>query len=122
MYLCEIYWQYIKTSSTYIFLKYIGNLSGLAVLARHSLGTRSADEILKVSSTNGYGLSETSEIINGLFKFIEIFKWVLQFEVNLCISWVMFPVLSLELMILLIIILSHLLQVYVLLRLNLHTL
>ena len=74
-----------------------------------------------MSSTNGYGLSETSEIINGLFKFIEIFKWVLQFEVNLCISWVMFPVLSLELMILLIFIFSPLLQVYVLLRLNFNT-
>ena len=34
----EIYRQYIGTCYKYIFLKYIGNISGLAALARHSLG------------------------------------------------------------------------------------
>ena len=33
-----IYRQYIGTCCKYIFLKYIGNISGLATLARHSLG------------------------------------------------------------------------------------
>ena len=82
--------------------------------------------MVMVSSKNiehGNGLSQTSEIINGLFKFIGIFngffnlKWTFVYKYR-----VMFPVLSLEQMILLIIILFPLLQVYVLLRLNLHTL
>ena len=50
----------------HIFVKYIGNISGVALDIsllnisaiyrdwQHSLGTRSADEILKVSSTNAY--------------------------------------------------------------------
>ena len=38
IYICELYRQYIGTGSTYIFVKYIGNISGLAALARHSLG------------------------------------------------------------------------------------
>ena len=38
IYLCAIYRQYIGTGSTYIFVKYIGNISGLAALARYSLG------------------------------------------------------------------------------------
>ena len=38
VYLCEIYRQYIGTGSTYIFVRYIGNISGLGALARNSLG------------------------------------------------------------------------------------
>ena len=39
IYICEIYRQYIGTGSTHIFVKYINNISGLAALTQHSLGS-----------------------------------------------------------------------------------
>ena len=51
-YLCEIYRQYIGSGSRYIFVKYIGNISGLAPLARHSLGRRISKGVQHYSVVN----------------------------------------------------------------------